>query len=179
MENKKLGYVMVGVSIILLILLVVMQDTINRVYDSQIAFYIEKGEPCPMNATVCPYALKARATLPIYVGYAIVFGVFAFGIYLIFFSKSEKAVVEALKETKKKEGAEERWKILLSALSEDEKKIMNAVKEQDGISQSTLRLRTDLSKTKLSILLNELERKNLVKKVAKGKINLVYLKPAV
>mgnify|MGYP001615807833 FL=1 len=73
----------------------------------------------------------------------------------------------------------ERFKILLEGLDEDEKKIMQAVKEQDGISQSTLRYRIDLSKSKLSMVLSQLEKKGLISKVKKGKINNVFLKKAL
>ena len=67
----------------------------------------------------------------------------------------------------------------MEGLDEDEKKVMQAVKEQDGISQSTLRYRTDLSKTKLSMVLKELEEKNLIAKVKKGKINNIFMKKAL
>jgi len=58
----------------------------------------------------------------------------------------------------------------------DERKVITAVKEQDGITQQTLRLRTDLHKSKLSIILDGLEKKGLIKKVPKGKTKQVFLK---
>ena len=68
---------------------------------------------------------------------------------------------------------------MLTGLDEDEKKVLTAVKEQDGISQSTLKYRVDLSKTKLSMVLSQLEKKGLVAKVKKGKINNIFLKKAL
>jgi len=74
---------------------------------------------------------------------------------------------------------EEKFKILLTGLDEDEKKVITAVKEQDGISQSTLKYRTNLSKTKLSMVLSQLEKKGLIAKVKKGKTNDIFLKKAL
>ena len=68
---------------------------------------------------------------------------------------------------------------MLTGLDEDEKKVLTAVKEQDGISQSTLKYRTDLSKTKLSVILSQLEKKGLIAKVKKGKTNDIFLKKAL
>ena len=42
--------------------------------------------------------------------------------------------------------------------------------------QSTLRIRTDMSKTKLSLVLKDMEEKNLIKKVEDGKKNKVFLR---
>ena len=50
---------------------------------------------------------------------------------------------------------------VLAGYTDEEKKVVKAVKEQDGITQSTLRLRTDLHKSKLSIVLDGLEKKGL------------------
>ncbi|MAH03202.1 transcriptional regulator, partial [Candidatus Pacearchaeota archaeon] len=46
----------------------------------------------------------------------------------------------------------------------------------DGITQNILRLRTDMSKAKLSYVLQELEKRNLIKRVKKGKTLEVFLK---
>ena len=64
----------------------------------------------------------------------------------------------------------------MSALNDNEKKVMSIVREQDGIQQSTLRIRTDFSKAKLSAILTDLEKRSLIKKVEKGKKNLIFLK---
>ena len=124
--------------------------------------------------------------MPTFIGIGILLAALGLGIYLVFFEKSQKAleerhkvIVETLKETKKKESDEERFSILLKGLNEDEQKVIKAVKEQDGIGQNTLRLRTDISKTKLSVILSGLEKKDLIKKVKKGKINLIYLKKKI
>ncbi|MEK6835695.1 MAG: hypothetical protein AABX55_01615 [Nanoarchaeota archaeon] len=109
------------------------------------------------------------------------------GTYIIFYGDREKKVIQQyqdkitrrLVDVQKKGLKEDKFNILLSALSEDEQKVMKAVREQDGITQATLRIRTDLSKTKLSFILADLEKKDLIKKVAQGKTNAIYLKKPI
>ena len=64
----------------------------------------------------------------------------------------------------------------MGALNEYEQKVIKAVREQDGITQATLRIRTDLSKTKLSFILADLEKKGLISKQIKGNTNQIFLK---
>lgn len=101
---------------------------------------------------------------------------FALGFYILFFSKSEEMILKRLDHDKSRMMDDEKFSIILKALDPHEKKVMEAVKEQDGITQSTLRLRTDMSKAKLSYVLQELEKRNLVKRVPKGKTLQVFLK---
>ncbi len=103
----------------------------------------------------------------------------ALGLYLVFFEKSQKEILSTLEKQKHIQVEEEKFDILLKGLSEDEKKVVNAVKEQDGITQQTLRLRTDMHKSKLSIVLDGMEKKGLIKRVEKGKTKQVFLKIAL
>jgi uncharacterized membrane protein len=64
----------------------------------------------------------------------------------------------------------------MKALDPFEQKVIEAIREQNGITQNTLRLRTNMSKSKLSIVLKELERRELIKRVGKGKTLSVFLR---
>ena len=108
------------------------------------------------------------------------FGFFGFmvalGFYLLFFNKTEKAILNRLEEDKNKKIGDEKFEIILKALDPYERKILKVVKEQPGITQNTLRLRTEMSKAKLSYVLQELEKRNLIKRDKKGKTLAVFLK---
>jgi predicted HTH transcriptional regulator len=108
------------------------------------------------------------------------FGFFGFmlalGFYLLFFNSSEKKIFERLEDEKIKIIEEEKFKIILKALDDYEKKVMEIVREQDGITQNTLKLRANMSKAKLSYILQELERRDLIKRIKKGKTLEVHLK---
>src|SRR3989338_2821295 len=173
MDNKKLGLILVGLSVVLFVLLGIIRVSVYNAYEPQISYY---GESCPSDPKICPHSLREKALIPINAGFVIAFGILSLGIYLIFFERSQKELIKTLKEAKL---GEEKFNILLSGLDEDEKKVIKAVKEQDGITQATLRIRIDLSKTKLSIVLARLEKKGLIKKVVKGKTNQIFLKKAI
>ena len=174
MNNKILGSILIAIAIVFLISLVIFKLQIDNLTEN---LMLESGGSCIKNGK----CLHERSNFPVYIGSIIIFITFALGFYLIFFEKSKEKIeniqmeiVKTLKETKKKQN--EDFEFLLKALDDDEKKVMRAVREQDGIEQATLRIRTDLSKTKLSVVLSELEKKNLIKKVPEGKKNRIYLK---
>lgn len=177
-KHKHLGLILIGISITFLIAIIIFKIQIENLTD---AIMIATGGTCIKEGE----CIHEQSEIPVYVGVAIVFLTMALGIYLLVFDKSQKyaeniqqELVSTLKETKKKQDADEKFEFLLKALNEDEKKVMSSIKEQDGIEQSTLRIRTGLSKTKLSVVLTELEKKNLIKKVPEGKKNKIYLKNA-
>ena len=176
MDNKKIGVLLLFVSVFFIITLIILKIQVNNLVEN---LMIQSGGTCIQEGE----CLHQQSNIPIYIGVAVIFITLALGIYLIFFEKSQqyvekthKEIIKTLQETKKKQDKDEKFEFLLKALNEDEKKVMKAVKEQDGIEQATLRIRTDLSKTKLSVILTELEKKSLLKKVPDGKKNRIYLK---
>ena len=170
MDNKKLGLILILIGILLIIsiqMVKVKEDTIIR------KIVAEQGS-CFLADGTCLH--DDRDATFYYIGWIISAVIIALGLYLIFFEKSQKEIVSALENQKHIKINEEKFDILLKGLTEDEKKIIRAVKEQDGITQQTLRLRTDLHKSKLSIILDGLEKKNLIKRIEKGKTKQVFLK---
>lgn len=176
MQNKYLGTILIGLSIILIILLIILQQSITKPYNEQINYFVEHTGTCHDNTSSCPHEAKAKAQIPIYLAGAIVLALLIFGLYITFFEKNQQEILQTLQHKKNEETNNEKFEILLKGLNEDEQKVMRAVKEQDGISQSTLRLRTDLHKSKLSIIISDLEKKGLVKKEREGKKNSIHLK---
>ena len=59
--------------------------------------------------------------------------------------------------------------ILRSALSDDERALVDIIKEHEGITQDSLRFRTGFSKSKVSALLVELENKSIISRERTGK----------
>lgn len=176
MDNKKLGIILIGISLIFLILLGIIRYNVVKSYDKEIDRYLELDQDCSPDPNTCPHELRSQAQIPILIAGALLFGVIALGIYLISFEKSQKEIISTLEKQKQVQNEEEKFEILLRGLDEEEKKIIKAVKEQDGITQQTLRFRTGLHKSKLSIVLDGLEKKNLIARKIKGKTKQVFLK---
>ena len=56
------------------------------------------------------------------------------------------------------------------------KSIEKAIKENEGIQQSTLRYKTGMSKTSLSLLLKQFETKGIITKESYKKTNKIHLR---
>ena len=100
------------------------------------------------------------------------------GFYLLFFNKSEAKIndaLETIKEEKTKKTDEDMFNLLLKPLDENERKVMVSIKEQEGITQSTLKYRANLSKAKVSQILTDFEKKDLIIREVKGKTYKVFL----
>jgi uncharacterized membrane protein len=101
---------------------------------------------------------------------------FALGFYILFFNKSEERILKRLEDEKSLKINDEKFSYILMGLDSYGKKVLKAVKEQDGITQNTLKLRVDMSKAKLSYVLQELEKRDLIKRNKKGKTLQIFLR---
>lgn len=164
MNNKKLGLVFLAISIVLAAILVSMTSSLTEQAQELGCF---SGETCA--------EVEASLSITHFV-FGFVGFILALGFYLVFFAKGEEEILRRLEETKNKQLADEKFALVSKALDEYERKVLKAVKDQDGITQATLRLRTDMSKAKLSAVLDALEKKGLVAKEKQGKTHTVHLK---
>jgi DNA-binding MarR family transcriptional regulator len=167
MDNKKLGIMMIVICILLAVILFSFKLELDQGNKAACECSLKGLDSCPM---------EDGFSWPVYGGIIMISILIALGIYLIFFEKSQKEIISTLERQKRIQTEEEKFKILLKGLNNEERKIIKAIKEQDGITQQTLRLRTDMHKSKLSIVLDGLEKKGLIKRVSKGKTKKVFLK---
>lgn len=164
MENKKLGSLIIVLSIIFLVFLIYFNVQLS-----------EKSNTLGCNLSEECMSVKNYMSIKD-MGFGFFGFLFGLGFYILFFNKTEEAIMKRLEDEKNKKIDEEKFSLIVKALDTHEKKVLNAVKEQDGITQNTLRLRTDMSKAKLSYVLQELEKRELIKRVPKGKTLQVFLK---
>ena len=123
-------------------------------------------------------------------GFAVL--MFALGLYLLFFDTTKETkelvakqseqnvqIATALKQSVEEKKKDERFTAFLAGFSKDEQKVLTAIHDHegdDGILQSTLRYRTGLTKTDVSLILKRFEEKGYVSKKPEGNTNKVFLR---
>ncbi|MEK6831037.1 MAG: MarR family transcriptional regulator [Nanoarchaeota archaeon] len=164
MENKKLGVLMIIISLVFGFFLIYYNFSMDK---QSVELGCNSVEGCQEIKEVLSVTHMA-------------FGFFGFmlalGFYLLFFNKTEERILKRLEDQKNVQLEEEKFSIILKALDEYEKRVLYLVKEQEGITQNTLRLRANMSKAKLSYVLQELEKRQLIKRIPKGKTLEIHLK---
>lgn len=164
MENKRLGIVLVIISLVVLS-----------------AFFWVNGSLTSQAQELGCYS-KPNC-LPIEQNFSFIhigIGVFSFllslGVYLLFFNKTERVILEKLEDEKKRKIEEGKFDSFLKGLDSFEQKVVTIVRDQPGITQNLLQIKAEMSKAKLSYVLQDLEKRGIVKRVEKGKTLAVYLK---
>ncbi len=178
MNQKQIGITVIIVGLVLAALVTGMKLREDSLIDAVIE---QQGGSCYLDDGTCLHS--DRSFIPYIIGYVLSSALVILGVYLIFFdktleilSKQGKEVSEALLEAKKVEKEKDEFSSFLKGFSEDEQKVLKAIKEQDGILQSTLRYRTGLSKSTLSIMLKNMEEKGHISRSVSGKTNKVFLR---
>jgi|SRR3989344_296561 len=167
MKNKRLGVILLVIGVIIAIILINLINKYNTASAEEGCFPNDECKHIESSLSMTHFA------------FGIIGFILALGFYLIFFSKSEEILIKRLEDIKQDKTIEDKFNILVKALDPFEQKILKAVKEQEGITQNTLRLRTDLSKAKVSYVVNDLEKKGLIKRDKKGKTFAIFLKEAI
>lgn len=169
METKKLGFLIIGMSVVLGFIMFSYMGKLNV-----------QGQQLSCNPTnECRQVSSLLGLSHIAVGFLSF--IFALGFFLLFFNKSENGmskeedILKKINEEKTQRAVEDKFSLLLRPLDENERKILISVKEQDGITQSTLKYRANLSKAKVSQILTDFEKKDLIARKAKGKTYEVFL----
>jgi uncharacterized membrane protein len=175
MDNKKLGTVLIIAALVIIGIFFFIRSEMERL----IGIQVSTTGSC-YQGSICSHE---NANTTTYIGIGLAAFIAALGVFLLFFEKSQKVIMAshekittALQQEKKGKIDEEKFQALLAGLDEEEKKVIIAVREQEGIQQSTLKYRTGLSKTKLSMVIKGLESKNLITKEESGKTNKIHLK---
>lgn len=164
MENKKLGVLLVIISLVFGSFMVYYNLNMNK---KSVSLGCNLPEGCE--------DIKEVFSIT-HIGFGFFGFMLALGFYLLFFNKTEERILKRLEDEKIEQVEEERFSIILKALDEYEKKVMQLVREQEGITQNTLRLRANMSKAKLSYVLQELERRGLVARIPRGKTLEIHLR---
>lgn len=162
MENKNVGYILIGVSILIVIIIFMFQATLTSFVDSSCTL-AHGEESCPMYDTI---------TTQTYLALGIVGILILVGTVLIFSKKDEKIIVRTKTIEKKKSSQ----KYDLSDLRSEEKKVFSIVQENRTIFQADLVEKTSFGKAKITRILDRLEGRSLIERKRRGMTNVVVLK---
>jgi DNA-binding MarR family transcriptional regulator len=177
MDSKKIGIILIISAVIIASIVYI----IKLREDAAINLIIEERDSCFLDDGTCLHA--ERDYTPYIVVWLVALSTCLIGIYLIFLDKTQKTLAEqqiklasALNKAKKQEKEKDEFKAFLAGFNEDEQNVIRAIREQEGIQQSTLRFRTGMSKTSLSLMLKSLEKRDIITRKEKGKTNQIFLR---
>jgi len=182
--QKKLGYGLLGISLILIVILVFVKIQDDR----QGAFLCELVAKDP-NLTMqqCPAHERTSSWL-IMAAFGFAFLILASSVYLLMpqSSKSSKSAPSSENSSNEKSNGQrsdqgnlhaELVDVDISKLDDDEKRIYNLLKSNDGsMYQSDIMKETQMSKVKVTRVLDKLEGRHIIERKRRGMTNIVILK---
>ncbi len=162
LTNKQLGTVlMVAAVLIFLIGFFYVQQSESFLLSQA---KIGPGGECVHQGPVCPYEQVNKLAVPKYIGAFALIVLFAYGIYLFTRKTQQEAAVSKARKAAKDLGAEEA-------------KVFDLITQSNGmIFQNELVQKMELSKVKVTRLLDKLEAKGLIERRRRGMTNVVVLK---
>ncbi len=161
MENKHVGWIMLGISVLIVFLVFLFNNTLMESVKN--SCFIQHGDvkSCEMYDSV---------NYQTYFALAIVGVLIVFGLFLIFSKPNERIIVKKIKEKKIEK------KVDLSSFRPEEKQVYNFVKENGAMFQADLIEKTGFSKAKMTRIIDKLEGNDLVERKRRGMTNVVVLK---
>ncbi len=161
MENKHVGWIMLGISVLIVFLVFLFNNTLmDSVKNS---CFIQHGDvkSCEMYDSV---------NYQTYLALGIVGVLVIFSLFLIFSKPNEKVIVKKIKEKKVVKEVD------LSSFRQEEKQVYALVKENGAIFQADLIDKTEFSKARMTRIVDKLEGSGLVERKRRGMTNVVVLK---
>lgn len=188
LNQKRLGYILLGISFLLIVILVLVkiQD------DKQGAFLCELVAKDPsLTMADCPAHERTSSWL-ILAAFGFALLILVSGIYLLLpqlsSQVSKSASASGLRKESKSEKVSSEFEntasntkdihvVDISRLGDDEKKIYNLLKSRDGsMYQSDIMRETQMSKVKVTRVLDKLEGRHIIERKRRGMTNIVILK---
>ncbi len=156
MENKNVGFLIVGIAVVMAIIVFIFNSTLKTV----------SGLSCNMGPSCTMYDTIRTQT---YLSLSIIGVVLIVGFVIMFTKPKERIVVKTIKEKKKK--------LNLEGLDANEKKVIEILQSENGaIFQSTLMEKLEAGKVGITRLLDKLEAKQLIERKRRGMNNIVVLR---
>ena len=162
MENKYVGYLLLGVSVLIIVIIFMFKSTLTNFVGASCTI-AHGGEYCPMYDTINQQTYLALAIISILVIVS----------FILILSKPQKEIIVQTKTIEKKIPK----KILdTTDLNKEEKQVLELIQNNKAIFQSDLIEKTQFGKAKMTRIIDRLEGKNFVERKRRGMTNVVVLK---
>ncbi len=161
MENKNVGYLILGISALIIGIIFLFNSTLSDFVTSSCSLAHGDLYSCPMYKTINQQTYLALGI----VGLLIIVG-----LVLIFSKPNEKIIIRKVEEKHKKK------KIDYSGLKSEEKQVLKLVEENRTIFQADLIEKTGFGKAKMTRILDRLEGKGFVERKRRGMTNVVVMR---
>jgi uncharacterized membrane protein len=160
MRNRNVGFLIVGVSVIMAIMVIIFNKIIKEIG----GLTCSHGSTCTMYSTL---------NIQTWVSFSVVGLLFVIGLFLIFSKEEKEIVIKKIKEkieTKRKP-------IDYSKLDKEEKVIIKILEAEKGsMFQADLVDKSKFDKVKITRILDRLEGKQIIERKRRGMTNIVILK---
>ncbi len=160
MENRKVGYLLLGISLLIILIIFMFKSALTSFVDSSCTL-AHGGNYCPMYYTISQQTYLALGIVGLLILVSII---------LIFSNPQEKIIIKTIEKKKSKK------KIDTKDLSKEEINVLNLVKENKTIFQAEIIEKTGFSKAKVTRIIDRLEGKEIVERKRRGMTNIVILK---
>jgi len=165
MKNRIVGTIIIIIAILIGLIIYLFNRALTEIVSSSCTH----GPSCPMWGSI---EFQTNISL------IILIFVLGIGIYLFFKQEETILKIKKIKNKNEKLIKKEDYQNILSQLKNEEKNIFQIiVNEGGGIFQSDLVEKSNLSKVKVSRILDKLEAKNLIERKRRGMTNFVVIKP--
>src|SRR3989338_7898516 len=163
-NQKSIGSVLVGFSLILLFILIVVKFNVDK--EEAYVCSITHADP-KLNIEECP-AHNSNNSWLLVSAFGLSFLILASGVLLLFLPVKKEGALEAGHPVIKE--------VDVSTLDEEEKKIYGLIKLKEGsMYQSDLIKETGLTKVRISRILDKLEGRGIIERKRRGMTNIVVL----
>jgi len=158
MENKTVGWLIIGIAIAMALIVWLFNIGLNKIVSATCSH----GSSCTMYQTI---------NTQTYLSLIIIGIIVIIGLFIMFSKPKEKIIIKTLKEKKKK------LDLSKLDLDEKEKQVLEILQNENGaIFQSTLIEKLNIGKVGITRLIDKLEAKQLVERKRRGMNNIIVLK---
>jgi uncharacterized membrane protein len=156
MRNRNVGFLIVGISVIVFIIIFLFNSGLKDIVEDT----CDHGLSCKMYDTI---SMQTNLSLVI-AGLVLLIGLF-----FIFSKENERVVIKKVKERVRKK------KVDLTGLDDVERKAVGVLKKERAVFQKALMEELGVGKVKMTRLIDKLEAKGIVERKRRGMNNIVVL----